>query len=119
MNQFCEDGFCCSTGGAASHQQLLAGTGHSDVEFAVDGTPVLLETIDTKEIKLVRMDGKRVDDDVAQTALITLYGVDADELMGMIPVSSSEPSDSIVSPPKACRVDARALSSSCSQAVSV
>ena len=79
QNKFCEVGVLVENVGAARHEQLLTGTGHGDVEFAVDGTSILIEAVGTKEVELVRVsDGERVDDDVALRALIAFNGVNAD-----------------------------------------
>ena len=55
LNELSEDGVLVKYGCAARHEQLLACTGHSDVEFAVDGFSVLLEAVGTKEVELIRM----------------------------------------------------------------
>ena len=79
LYELSKDGILTEYGGAARHEQLLAGTGHSDVELAVDGASILIKAVGTEEVELIRMaDGKRVDDDVALRALIAFDGVNAD-----------------------------------------
>ena len=79
LDELSKDGVLVENGGTARHEQLLTGTGHSNVEFAVDGASILLEAVGTKEVELVRVaDGERVDDDVALRALIAFDGINAD-----------------------------------------
>ena len=74
-----KDGVLVEDGGAARHEQLLAGTGHGDVKFAVDSFSVFLEAVGTEEVELIRVaDGERIDDDVALRALIAFDGIDTD-----------------------------------------
>ena len=61
------------------HQQLFAGSGHGDIEFAVDRFAIRLETVGGKEVELVGLlDGEAVDDDITLTALVTLHRIDGD-----------------------------------------
>ena len=79
LYELSKDGILTEYGGAARHEQLLAGTGHGDVELAVDGASILIKAVGTEEVELIRMaDGKRVDDDVALRALIAFDGINAD-----------------------------------------
>ena len=79
LDKLSENGVLVKYGGAARHKQLLAGTGHGDIEFTVDGASVLIEAVGTEEVELIRVaDGERVDDNVALRALIAFDGVDAD-----------------------------------------
>ena len=55
LNELSEDGVLVEYGGTTRHEQLLACTSHSDVEFAVDSFSVLLEAVGTKEVELIRM----------------------------------------------------------------
>ena len=69
-DEFGKEGILGEDGGVAGHQQLLAGTGHSDIELAVDGESAIfahfIETIGGEEVELVGVaHGEAVDDDVA------------------------------------------------------
>jgi len=74
---------------ATCHQELLAGTRHSNVQLAVDGVPVLNEAVGGQEIEVcLILHAKGIDDDVALRALIAFYSVDADiEQHGKIELS--------------------------------
>ena len=63
----------------AREDELLAGTGEGDVEFAVDEMAALLEGIGSQKRELVlSLDGERIDDDIALRPLVALHSIDAD-----------------------------------------
>ena len=64
---------------ATCHQELLAGTRHSNVQLAVDGVPILNEAVGGQEIEVcLILHTKGIYDDVALRPLIALDGIDAD-----------------------------------------
>lgn len=50
--------------------KLLAGTREGDIEFAVDGVPILGEGVGGEEVELIRLlDGERIDDECRAASL--------------------------------------------------
>lgn len=72
-----EEGVATEERGIADEVEAGHGTGHGDVEFAVDDDTVLNEAVVGEEVKLVgTLDGEAIDDDFTLGTLETFDGVD-------------------------------------------